>query len=490
MAEFGCAHKGYRLGAEFPAPDFTPREADFTRRGEEQLAAYMRRRWSGGCSFCVYQRAPVLSAGETAAFLVAQASWLQQRYGFDSFAVQSESPFRFLQPFLEGLIASGLRVKEIFLRGRASHFRHHLQGLQRAAELAGDHGFRLTTWQIGYESFCQQALDLYNKGTRVEENLETARMLIDLAARHPRSYRDLPGTHGMILFHPWTTVAELRENLFVLESLLPGRLVDTPALVSEFELFDPFLPLAQKIRAAGLLVAGQEGADLFRMADPAMEVVRRLLRRLLGLMHQSIPDALRSKPEFLVKTVSAFFDEILGGLEARYFPPGKPAPDRASLDVDRDVAELVARYEPLLRQVISRRVAEVEAVKEIRFFGAHSLAGSQRLAAEGERAISPAEIEAEADELIRAFGRLQGSWNLEFFPVRDKAVVVDREKGTQTPMDRVMLAFVQIALARLEVGFILPRVLDNPTAPPALLLERARQALEFLEECRPASGAA
>ena len=102
---------------------------------------------------------------------------------------------------------------------------------------------------LGIESGVQRQLDTFNKGTTVEQNrtaIETVRSL------------DLAVHAGFIMFDPYTTVAEVEDDLaFIREMKLTADV--PPASDLRLELYEG-LPLLEKVREDGLL--RQKGLDL------------------------------------------------------------------------------------------------------------------------------------------------------------------------------------------------------------------------------------
>ena len=490
VAEFGCPHKGFAMADSLPAPDLEPTEAVFTSRGREKIISIMNERWKGGCSFCVYQKAPIRSVAETVETLIPQIEYLQKARGFTAFSVQSEEPFRFLIPLLERLNDSGLEVHQLLIRGRAASFHRQRAKLEQAVDLARSGDYPLVSWQIGFESFCQPQLDLYNKGTSAEENLSVLRFNRELARRHPRHFLDLNITHGMILWNPWTTFEMLKEDFSVICRYMPERLVLSPVIGSTLELFDPFLPLYQKARNEGLLRKREQGTDDFRMADPSMEVVRQVVVRTLARIDKDLPHDLRNEVALFAPTIAHIFAAVFQQLEEQYFKPG--AVDAAwheNMDqdqLDRETGRRVDRFmileEKVVQDNLSDRVIFVHAVREIHFF-------AERLQGQGDSARLPArsnaaETVAGQEQLNGDFARLDGPWDFQIRHSAEKAFVIDLATDEMTPMDRVMFAFIQIKIQGMDLGGIVDAVLQRDSSLDQLILDRGRRAHEFLSASR------
>ena len=484
VAEFGCPHKGYAMSDALPRPDLEPAEAVFTERGREKIIGIMNERWKGGCSFCVYHKAPVQPVTETVDQLMRQIGYLQHTLGYTDFSVQSEEPFRFLIPLLERLVESDLDVRQLFIRGRAASFHRQRTMLEKAVALAASSGITLVSWQIGYESFCQSQLDLYNKGTSSEVNLSVLQFNHELERRNPEHFRDLNSTHGMILFNPWTTFQTLKEDFDVLRRYMPERLVQSPVIGSTLELFDPFLPLYQKTRLEGLLRRNELGTDDFRMADPAMEVVRQVIGGVLLRIDQHLPSALRNEVGLFAPIIGSIFERCLARLDASYF--NATAPDRAwrreageeriDGEVRRRVESFLASEGQRIEDSIDSRVHFAHAVREILFYAENEQAGMDTTT----REIQPGDLDGEILALQEDFDRLDGSWDFEVRNYARRAVVVDRTRDEMTPMDRVMFAFIQIKVQGMDMHEVLDTVSRRGGPCCGLIIERAHRACEFL----------
>ncbi len=492
VAEFGCPHKGFAMADILPAPDLEPAEATFTSRGRDKIMSIMDQRWKGGCSFCVYQNAPIQPVAKTVDLLISQIEYLQQHQGFTSFSVQSEAPFRFLIPLLERLCDSNLEVRHLLIRGRASSFHRQRGTLEKAVALAQAGDLTLVSWQIGYESFCQPQLDLYNKGTSAEENLSALKFNRALARRNPKHFLDLNITHGMILWNPWTTFEMLKTDFNIICRHMPERLVLSPVIGSTLELFDPFLPLYQKARLEGLLRKKKWEIDEFRMADPSMEVVRRVIVKTLARIDKALPHELRTDVALFAPIIAGLFSAILLRLEEQYFKTGAPdsgwhellEPEMIDGEADRRAVSFIALEEKAIRSQLNGRVAFVQAVREIHFF-------ADRLQAKGETEkipsrSGPQETIEKLDALKIRFAQLAGPWNFEIKNFAEQAMVIDRSTNKMTPMDRVMFALVQIKIQGMEMGEILDEVLRRDNSLVWLILHRAGQAFDFLEASRAA----
>jgi hypothetical protein len=167
-----------------------------------------------GCAFCIfqYQEFTGYPAEETIELLLQQALHLNKTYEITSFHIQTENPLPFLYGFITALLKNNIRVQKLSIRTRPDLLLLHKDKLKSCLELARDNDFRLSIEEIGFESFFDDDLTTFNKKTGSTLNRDVLKLLKDVK----RDFGDHVGVdvgHGIILFHPWTTLKSLRENL-------------------------------------------------------------------------------------------------------------------------------------------------------------------------------------------------------------------------------------------------------------------------------------
>jgi len=237
---------------------------------------------SRGCSFCVFrnQETSVLPVDQTVALVLEQVRHLREVWRTNDIYIQSENPFRFLEPLVEQLLSLGLRPDLLTVRTTPALLVRHRERLERCiARLAADGG-RLQIMQLGFESFVQRHLDLFNKGTTVEVNIEACRILRALHRRFgPEVVEGFRG-HGLILLHPWSTLEDLRENLEIIDREAPF-LRHAISVGSRLTLYNEFTPIFRKAMADRLVRRSTTGFGWdFRFRDPRMEALPPLTGRL------------------------------------------------------------------------------------------------------------------------------------------------------------------------------------------------------------------
>lgn len=249
-----------------------------------------------GCSFCEeggdYEGAP---AEPTMRGLLHQFEYIARRAPHSRFILLERAVFRFLERFLvradqisRGSARRGQRL-EFFVTARTDEIVREQAHLREALVVAAERGLLVNLYLVGIESFSQTALDLFNKGTRVEVQVEAIEIMRELEAAFPGTFTaSRSSAHGFMLFTPWTTMAELVENCEWMERTRFWEF-RSEATLSKLRLY-PTVPLFYKARAEGLLAPGYDDEEFdmsirlgyskevpWRFIDAKVEAVYRLL---------------------------------------------------------------------------------------------------------------------------------------------------------------------------------------------------------------------
>ena len=219
-----------------------------------------------GCSFCIfqYQEFTNYPTEETVELLLKQALHLHNKYKVTSFNVQTENPLPFLDGLITALLNNRIGLQKLSIRTRADLLLLHKDKLESCLELARKNDFHLSIEEIGFESFFEDDLRIFNKNTDVATNLKA----LELLKGFKKTFGNHVGVdvgHGIILFHPWTTVKSITKNLQIISKntdIFPQLFLGTLVLYSEF------LPIYQKINREGLIQASEYGYGLkFQIRD-------------------------------------------------------------------------------------------------------------------------------------------------------------------------------------------------------------------------------
>jgi hypothetical protein len=135
--------------------------------------------------------------------------------------------------------------------------------LFRIIGLAKKNNFVISLQQLGFESFIQNDLDIYNKGYRVIENFKAVELIEKLKGIAPRNFQD--GGHGFIGVNPWITMPDLMKYC-----KLAGNMqffFDLFHFGNGLVLYDSCLPIYQKLKKDGLLIRHKADLDGWRFKD-------------------------------------------------------------------------------------------------------------------------------------------------------------------------------------------------------------------------------
>lgn len=205
-----------------------------------------------GCSFCIFQlqEHTSYSTSKTIDMLLKQAEHLHRTYDTRAFPIQTENPFPFLNRFLRTLLERGIPLEFVSIRTRPDTLVRHKAKLARTLDLAKEQDFHLSIEEVGFESFVEDELLLFNKGVGVKANMEALELLCDMKKLYPDEVSVHVG-HGMILFHPWTTLESLADNLQVMAQYPE---VFSRFYAADLTLYSEFVPIFPKLAADGLVV--------------------------------------------------------------------------------------------------------------------------------------------------------------------------------------------------------------------------------------------
>jgi len=218
-----------------------------------------------GCAFCFmggdYRALP---AAQTVQVHVEQIAYYQQHLPhLAEVILRDQSALRYLPQLMQAAIDKGLKPLGFLLPGRGDAILRFGPQLREAAQIAHNSGFWFTIHLIGFESFAQAQLDLYNKGVTVAEYAEALKQMRELHRQFPDSFAlHKYGASSFILFNPWTTLQDLRDNV---DFCRDHALLDMAhgLTLTRLRLY-PNLPLYWKAKKDELL---QENLSAEKLAD-------------------------------------------------------------------------------------------------------------------------------------------------------------------------------------------------------------------------------
>ncbi|MFC1632325.1 hypothetical protein ACFL2I_07205 [Candidatus Omnitrophota bacterium] len=276
VADFGCPHRAHKLNQHYRDVAMEPLGSEiFTERARRRLENFFKERMRGGCSFCAYYSYAALPVDETVNCLMRQLRFLQKRYGYEEFALGSEYPFRFMLKLINQIIKEKLKIKQLYLRSRPDWINQHRKRLIEILKLAKAINLKINLWQVGFESFFQKDLDIYNKGCRVSENWKTVKLISNLQERYPKDFLSHPTSHGYLTINPWINFKDIETYLKSKQDIIGQNFGG-----NWLTLYDRFLPIYQKLRKDGLLIKYKTRLDGYKFKDKNVALFLNISSRL------------------------------------------------------------------------------------------------------------------------------------------------------------------------------------------------------------------
>jgi len=293
---------------------------------------------SKGCSFCLD------NVGAFAMFPaeVVLDSWLTQLRGLRhenpevrEILLTDERPHPNLPALFRAILAEpALHGVELLIKTRVDWLAEYADGaLREACDLAEGSGSVLNIYLVGFESFHQPDLDLFNKAVTVADNVRAIEILRQLEVRHPRSFKFRgQRAHGIVLFHPWTTPESLLENARVMREVGFHEL-RSQSLRTRLRLYAS-VPLHALAERDGLLTecfddgrsdrAVEQGYDAsipWRFADARVEAIFRAANRVAEAMPELLDaDILEMTTRFVLRWPAFAACPDLAALPLLYAP--------------------------------------------------------------------------------------------------------------------------------------------------------------------------
>lgn len=168
-----------------------------------------------GCAFCVtgksWEHQPTAVALDRTLtqlrYVRAHAPELRH------LVLHDQSPFHYLTELVEAAEREKLGPFTLLVESRADWFLQNEARFTRALEAARRGQITIAPYLVGVENFSQRELDRFNKGIVAETNVRFLDALVRWRDRYAPALDLSHGAFGFVLFTPWTTLEDLRENL-------------------------------------------------------------------------------------------------------------------------------------------------------------------------------------------------------------------------------------------------------------------------------------
>ncbi|MBX3272710.1 MAG: hypothetical protein KF729_20785 [Sandaracinaceae bacterium] len=171
-----------------------------------------------GCAFCTTgNRSEPSSPERTAQKVMTQLRYVRREAPeLTRLVLKDQSPFGWLTEVVERCVEEGLGGFSLLLETRADWFLKNARRFERALALAAQADIRLCPFLVGIESFSDEELGRFNKGTTAAANEAFLAQLFAWAEAHPAL--DLShAAFGLVLLTPWTRMRDLWANLEAIE---------------------------------------------------------------------------------------------------------------------------------------------------------------------------------------------------------------------------------------------------------------------------------
>jgi hypothetical protein len=284
---------------------------------------------SMGCSFCQMpdMKTSRRAIADPAAFAVRQIAALSRQRpeaaGEKRLNLCGFELWRRFEELVRALVGEGVRGVELNFMPRLDEVLAARGTIERVLPLLAGSGISLRINGLGVENFSPDENARLHKGITAEQVHQASAFLIACSERWPGTFRLPFGGLGMILFTPWTTLADLRVNLDHIERC---PLIDQPFALSRRLMLFPGAPVTALAERDGLIA--KEGEGLFynagcktdadrdeipwRFARPEIGILWSLARRISSDRF-NIPDddpEKRAAAAFIDKASSAPFDPL------------------------------------------------------------------------------------------------------------------------------------------------------------------------------------
>ena len=251
------------------------------------------------CSFCVPPRDERVPGDVVAAamrqLLAAEATTPPEVRG-RQYVVNGAALWFKLEAFLDALLAEDLPASGFYFHCRADELVRAAPALEARLAALEVAGHSINVFSMGVENFSEAENRRFNKGLHTADLRRAAELMWAWERRYPQTFSfSAHGGFSFILYTPWTTTDDLRENIHALRTLRPlghdprfalrtrAQLIRGRAITALAER-DDLTAEAMEDHAfdSGCITDHDQQEIPWRFAAPAVALLYRLSRRLAG----------------------------------------------------------------------------------------------------------------------------------------------------------------------------------------------------------------
>ena len=199
LQQIGCPHASRirQLEIDYPSAVSLP--------AKEKIAVPVR-----GCSFCDVAADKGFCGNLDDDVVLSQIRWLPENAdgGKIPFELINENPLPSLPRLLRRLRQENIPISQINLIMRADWFLAGKEHLKSALNIASEMNARILLASMGFEAFDDTLLRNFNKGYKLQTNIEAIKLMRQLKEMFPETWRYANregGIHGYIHPTPWDT---------------------------------------------------------------------------------------------------------------------------------------------------------------------------------------------------------------------------------------------------------------------------------------------
>ena len=192
--DWGCGYKNKEFspetGLEGMVPDHAPQ---------------------GGCTFCLRPCSTPMAWEEKGEMLERQLDSVLEAFpDMKKLIVVDEGALAFVDKIAGLMATKPTEGIELLVSGRLNYLPKYRDRLEAALEiLSGTNTIRL--YQFGLENLSDSVLKRYNKGQSFQQIQDACKLMFKLIEKHENL--EAEESFGFIMFDPWTTWRELKENV-------------------------------------------------------------------------------------------------------------------------------------------------------------------------------------------------------------------------------------------------------------------------------------